>query len=154
MSSTLPYSVSTGSAFNAFDKLHGIKNYANWRDNMQTMLVSLRQWGLIDGVSVHKGLGARRSKTQYSCFPMEIIILNLSPTIRTQDRYVFSLGVIPGPREPKHFNSFCWPLYQECLRGLEGIPTYHTILRDFFPLHVYLVHLFGDLIAMIRHWAR
>src|SRR5258706_13059525 len=48
MSSTLPYSVSTGSAFNAFDKLHGIKNYPDWRDNMQTMLMSLRQWGLID----------------------------------------------------------------------------------------------------------
>ena len=103
-----------------------------------------------DGVSVHKGLGARRSKTQYSCFPMEILILNLPPTIRTQDRYVFSLGVIPGPREPKHFNSFCWPLYQECLRGLEGIRTYHTIQRNFFPLHFYLIHLFGDLKAMIK----
>src|SRR5882757_8923112 len=49
MTTTLPYSVSTGSAFNAFDKLHGIKNYADWRDNMQTMLMSLRQWGLIAG---------------------------------------------------------------------------------------------------------
>jgi len=103
-----------------------------------------------DGVSVHKGLGARRSKTQYSCYPMELIILNLPPTIRTQDRYVFSLGVIPGPQEPKHFNSFCWPLYQECLRGLEGIRTYHTIRRSFFILRVYLIHIFGDLIAMIK----
>ena len=103
-----------------------------------------------DGVSVHKGLGARRSKTQYSCYPMEIIILNLPPTIRTQDRYVFSLGVILGPREPKHFNSFCWPLYQECLCGLEGVSTYHTIRCNFFTLHIYLIHLFGDLIAMIK----
>jgi len=103
-----------------------------------------------DGVSVHKGLGARRSKMQYSCFPMEIIILNLSPTIRTQDRYVFSLGVVPGPREPKHLNSFCWPLYQECPRGIAGVRTYHTIRRQFFTLHVYLIHLFGDFIAMTK----
>ena len=39
-----------------------------------------------DGVSVHKGLGARRSKTQYSCFLLELIILNLPPTVRTQNR--------------------------------------------------------------------
>ena len=67
-----------------------------------------------DGVSVHKGLGARRSKTQYSCFPLEVIILNLPPMVRTQNRYVFSLGVIPGPRKPKHLDSFCWPFYLKC----------------------------------------
>jgi hypothetical protein len=38
-----------------------------------------------DGVSVHKGLGARRSKTQYSCFPLKVIILNLPPMVRTQN---------------------------------------------------------------------
>jgi len=81
---------------------------------------------------------------------MELIILNLPPTIHTQDRYVFSLGVIPGPQELKHFNSFCWPLYQECLRGLKGIHTYHTIQCSFFILCVYLIHIFGDLIMMIK----
>ena len=49
MSSTLPYSVSTGSsAFNAFEKLPGIKNYADWVDNVQMMLLSLQQWELVD----------------------------------------------------------------------------------------------------------
>ena len=47
MATILPYSVSTGSAFSAFEKLHGIKSYHDWRDNMQTVLMSLRQWGLI-----------------------------------------------------------------------------------------------------------
>ena len=46
---TLPYSVSSGSAFGAFDKLQGIKNYANWKTNMHTVLLSLRQWGMVDG---------------------------------------------------------------------------------------------------------
>ena len=96
-----------------------------------------------NGVSVHKGLGARRSKTQYSCFPLEVIILNLPPMIRTQNRYVFSLGVIPGPREPKHLDSFCWPFYLECCRGIQGIRTYNTIKRNFFPLHFFVPHAFG-----------
>jgi hypothetical protein len=103
-----------------------------------------------DGVSVHKGLGARRSKTQYSCFPLEVIILNLPPTVRTQNRYVFSLGVIPGPREPKHLDSYCWPFYLECRRGIQGIRTYHTIKHSFFPLRFFVPHAFGDLIAVIK----
>ena len=103
-----------------------------------------------DGVSVHKGLGARRSKTQYSCFPLEVIILNLPPMVCTQNRYIFSLGVIPGPREPKHLDSFCWPFYLECRRGIQGIQTYHSVKRNFFPLHFFVPHAFGDLIAVIK----
>src|SRR5258706_14038397 len=49
MTTPLPYSQSTGSAFNAYKKLHGIKNYHDWRTNMKTMLMSLCQWVLIDG---------------------------------------------------------------------------------------------------------
>ena len=103
-----------------------------------------------NGVSVHKGLGARRSKTQYLCFPLELIILNLPPMVCTQNHYIFSLGVIPGPHEPKHLDSFCWPLYLECCHGIEGIRTYHTITHDFFQLHFFIPHTFGDLIAVIK----
>jgi len=103
-----------------------------------------------DGVSIHKGLGAWRSKTQYSCFPLEVIILNLPPMVHTQNRYVFSLSVIPGPREPKHLNSFCWPFYLECRRGIQGIRTYHTIKHMFFDLHFFIPRAFGDLIAVIK----
>ena len=103
-----------------------------------------------DGISVHKGIGARHSKTEYACFPLELIMLNLPPEIRTQDQYVYSLGVIPGPHEPKHLDSFCWPFYQECLLGLQGIRTYHTIDRQMFPLRFYCPLGFGDLKAMIK----
>ena len=103
-----------------------------------------------DGISVHKGVGMRHSKTAYACFPLELIILSLPPEIRTQDQYVYSLGVIPGPHEPKHLDSFCWPFYQECLRGLQGIRTYHTIDRQFFPLRFYCPLGFGDLKVMIK----
>ena len=46
---TPPYSVSTGSAFTAFDKLQGAKNYIPWKKNMRIILQSLRQWGMITG---------------------------------------------------------------------------------------------------------
>ena len=54
-----------------------------------------------DGISIHKGIGARRSQTEYACSPLEVIVLSLPPEVRTWDEYVYSLGVIPGPREPK-----------------------------------------------------
>lgn len=103
-----------------------------------------------DGISIHKGIGARRSQTEYACFPLELIILNLPPEIRTQDRFVYSLGVIPGPHEPKHLDSFCWPFYLECVHGLQGIKTYHTIHRHIFPLRFYCPLGFGDMKAMIK----
>jgi len=34
-----------------------------------------------DGISIHKGIGARHSKTEYACFPLELIILNLPPEV-------------------------------------------------------------------------
>jgi len=37
------------SALNAFDKLQCAKNYIDWKTNMRTMLMSLRQWGMNDG---------------------------------------------------------------------------------------------------------
>ena len=103
-----------------------------------------------DGISVHKGIGARQSQTEYACFPLELIILNLPPEVRTQDRYVYSLGVVLGPHEPKHLNSFFWPFYLECTRGLQGIKTYHSLDREFFPMRFYCPFSFGDLKAMIK----
>src|SRR5882757_1032723 len=52
MSSTqeaLPYSISSGSAYSAFDKLQGTKNYIAWKNRMRTVLISLRQWGVVSG---------------------------------------------------------------------------------------------------------
>ena len=103
-----------------------------------------------DGISIHKGIGARRSKTEYACFPLELIVLSFPPEVRTQDRYVYSLGMIPGPHEPKHLDSFFWPFYLECLEGLKGIQTYHAVTRQFFPLRFYCPLAFGDLKAMIK----
>ena len=103
-----------------------------------------------DGISVHKGIGARRSQTECACFPLELIILNLPPEVRTQDQYVYSLGVVPGPHEPKHLNSFLWPFYLECMRGLQGVRTYHSIDDNLFSMRFYCPFSFGNLKAMIK----
>ena len=38
-----------------------------------------------DGISIHKGIGACRSKTEYACFPLELIVLSFPPEVRMQD---------------------------------------------------------------------
>ena len=108
---------------------------------------------LLDGVSLFKALGARRSKNNYTCWPLEVVIYNLSPTIRTQLRHILSLGIIPGPREPKHLNSFLYPLYEECTQGGRGVDTIG--IKDdgslyLFPLHFYLIFATGDIKALIK----
>jgi len=103
-----------------------------------------------NGISIHKGIGAQCSKTEYTCFPLELIILNLPPEVQTQDCYVYSLGVILGPCEPKHLDSFCWPFYLECVCGLQGVQTYNSLSRQFFSMHFYCPFSFGDLKVVIK----
>ena len=47
----LPYSVSTGSAFSAYEKLHGASNYHEWRVSTRALLHALRQWAVITGTA-------------------------------------------------------------------------------------------------------
>jgi len=103
-----------------------------------------------DGISVHKGIRACQSQTKYACFPLKLIILSLPLEVRTQDCYVYLLGVIPGPHELKDLNSFLWPFYLECMHSLQGIRTYHSLDNKFFPMRFYCPLSFGDLKAMIK----
>ena len=38
------------SLYNGFNKLQGVRNYVIWKSNMRTVLLSLRQWGMVDGL--------------------------------------------------------------------------------------------------------
>ena len=51
-SKVLPYSVSSGLAYSAFEKLQGSKNYATWKNCMCTMLTTLSQWEVVTGAIV------------------------------------------------------------------------------------------------------
>lgn len=85
--------------------------------------------------------------------PLEVVIYNFSPLIRTQLKHVLSLGVIPGPREPKNMNSFLFPIYAECIQGAIGISAlkldaFGDLQR--FQLHFYLIFVFSDIKAVIK----
>ena len=51
-SEVLPYSVSSGLVYSAFEKLQGSKNYATWKNCMHTMLITLSQWEVVTGAIV------------------------------------------------------------------------------------------------------
>ena len=75
---TLPYSVSSGSVFSAFDKLQCIKNYANWKPNMHMVLLLLQQWGMVDGTIMWPVLVDRDNGTPNEAalgFPGEVSCL-------------------------------------------------------------------------------
>ncbi|PVG03840.1 hypothetical protein CPB86DRAFT_694358, partial [Serendipita vermifera] len=62
------------------------------------------------------------------------------------------LGIIPGPHEPKHLNSFLHPFYLECVQGAKGIPAVRTDGASFksFDLHFYPLFGIGDIKALIK----
>ena len=78
-STTLPYSVSTGSAFAAFDKLQGTKNYVAWKKNMRTVLQSLRQWGVVTGAVRAPGFADKDNPTAEETTAKEAFEVRVSP---------------------------------------------------------------------------
>lgn len=60
--------------------------------------------------------------TQYSVGAIYLTIMNLPREIRFKQENVILVGLIPGPREPKHdINALLLPLVQELLRLWDGV---------------------------------
>ena len=60
--------------------------------------------------------------TEYSIGAIYLTVMNLPRDSRFRQENVMSVGLIPGPREPKHdINSQLQPLVQELLQFLNGI---------------------------------
>lgn len=89
----------------------------------------------------------RRKKT---CWPIIIILYNLPPEIRTWLIYLLCIGVIPGPKAPKDMDSFWYPLVQELLRLMRGVPAFDRRNMRQFLLRAYLLDLFGDMPAIAK----
>jgi hypothetical protein len=92
-----------------------------------------------DGFQIFK----RRSK---SAWPLFIFNYNLPPESRFLRENVLALGCIPG--HAIDFDSFLWPLVEELLQLEAGIRTYDAHKKEFFTLHAYLLHVFGDIPAI------
>lgn len=60
--------------------------------------------------------------TEYSVGVIYLTIMNLPRQIRFKQENVLLIGLIPGPKEPKHdVNSFLYPLVRELLEFWDGV---------------------------------
>lgn len=69
--------------------------------------------GSLDGYQIF------RQKTD-NCWVILMINANLCPENRVKKENLMITSIIPGPKEPKHFNSFIYPIVNE-LKNLEGM---------------------------------
>ncbi|THU92540.1 hypothetical protein K435DRAFT_621224, partial [Dendrothele bispora CBS 962.96] len=73
---------------------------------------------------------------------------NLPPEERFHRENILCVGVIPGPKKPKDFDSFGWPLIQELLKLAQGVNAFDVKAKALFRLFAYLLYIFGDMPAI------
>jgi hypothetical protein len=62
----------------------------------------------------------------YDCWPLLVVNYNLPPKLRRKFQYSHIAALIPGPKAPKNFNSFLWPVINDLLELQEGIQNVKT----------------------------
>jgi len=72
--------------------------------------------GSVDGYQIF------RQKTD-DCWVVLMINANLCPENRVKKENLMITSIIPGPKEPKHFNSFMYPIVNE-LKDLESMLSF------------------------------
>ena len=88
----------------------------------------------------------RRRKN--TCWPLLLFNYNLPPDIRFHLKYALCIAVIPGPKKPKDFDSFQWPLIEELMQLELGVETFDSRSSEMFPLRAFLIRIFGDIPAI------
>ncbi|KAF9219822.1 hypothetical protein BS17DRAFT_685476, partial [Gyrodon lividus] len=73
---------------------------------------------------------------------------NLPPHFRTHLEHLICLGVIPGPHQPKDYESFLAPLDDECALLATGVHTFDALSRSHLNLHAYILFKDGDIVAI------
>ncbi|CAE6464532.1 unnamed protein product, partial [Rhizoctonia solani] len=69
---------------------------------------------------------------------------------RTRLLLLIPLGIIPGPKQPKDFNSFLLPFVEEALEQARGFRTFDITMGNHFTLRAHPVFISGDMQA-IKH---
>ncbi len=82
-----------------------------------------------------------------TCWPLITLNFNLPPEIHTWLAHIIPLS-IPGPKAPKDFNSFLHPFVDECKKLAAGIWVFDSHKNKTFKLHVYLISVHGDMMAI------
>jgi hypothetical protein len=109
------------------------KFFSDWRD------IAL-------GLSTDGFAPFRRRKQ--TCWPIIATIYNFPPELRCLQGIIMPLGVIPGPRKPKDFDSYLWPLVNELMQLAVGVPAFDASTGSAFTLRAYLLYIFGDIPAV------
>lgn len=87
----------------------------------------------------------RRKSTAW---PLILFNYNLPPEIRFLKDYIICLGVVPGPKKPKDFDSFLWPFVEELLKLAAGVRAFDSLQAKLFILRAYLIIIAGDIPAV------
>jgi hypothetical protein len=90
----------------------------------------------------------KRRRGGPSATPILVQLYNLPPEIRTLISRTICLGVIPGPKGPKHVDTFLHPFEVECVELARGVRTFDCVAQTHFPLHAYNLFPHGDIIAI------
>ena len=83
-----------------------------------------------------------------SATPLLLQVYNLPPEVRIHLARLICLGVIPGPKPPKRFNTFLYPFEDECVQLAEGVQTFDCIAKQYFLLRAYNIFPIGDMLAV------
>ena len=95
------------------------------------------------------GFGPFKRRKQ-TCWPLIGIDYNLPPEIRVQHGNIIDFGVIPGPKQPKDFDSFLLPLVEELIQLIKGVPVFDESTMEVFLLRLFLILIFGDMPAIAK----
>ena len=94
-----------------------------------------------------------RKGRQHTVHPLLLINYNLHPELRFRKENIICLGIIPGPKKPKHLLSFLRPVideFKELAAGVPAIdgsiPAENPLLRS-FQLHAYICVVGADMPA-------
>lgn len=96
---------------------------------------------MTDGFQVFK-------RAQHTSWPLILVNMNLDPAIRYQWENVICVGIIPGPKKPKDFNSFLWVYVTELNKAAQGIRTFDAVTDTIFTLRVFAPFGCGDMPAV------
>ena len=92
-------------------------------------------------------------KHKHTFWPLIIFNYNLPPKIQFLIQHIICIGVIPGPKKPKDFDSFLW-LIEELLELASGVWAFDVTAETMFTLRAFLIIAFGDMpaISMVCVW--
>src|SRR5258707_3932700 len=99
---------------------------------------------MLDGFQIFK---AQRDGST-TCWPLITLNFNLPPEICTWLAHIIPLSIIPGLKAPKDFNSFLHPFIDKCKKLTAGIWVFDSHENKTFKLHVYLISVHGDMMAI------